>query len=154
MFINMEFLVIFGAPWNKRGRWVLSGTGVSGCKSKDLLPHLTLCDFQGSNDQVIEEVNSYVSCWISKVASTRIKDGEQIHITWAGVERRGALHVGQPNRRKSPQVRWQHAARSHRWTVSVTRAAVASSSLAGRGPIFMKTSLSQSLPTCECAQAV
>ena len=70
MFINMEFLVIFGAPWNKRGRWVLSGTGVSGCKSKDLLPLLTLCDFQGSNDQVIEEVNSYVSCWISKVAST------------------------------------------------------------------------------------
>ena len=49
---------------------MLSGTGVSGCKSKDLLPLLTLCDFQGSNDQVIEEVNSYVSCWISKVAST------------------------------------------------------------------------------------
>jgi hypothetical protein len=67
----MEFLAILGDTWNKQGRWVLSGTGVSGCKSKDLLPLLTLCDYQGSNDKVIEEVNSYVSCWISKVASTR-----------------------------------------------------------------------------------
>jgi hypothetical protein len=67
----MEFLVIFGAPWNKQGRWLLSGTGVSGCKSKDLLPLLTFCDFQGSHDQVIEEVHSYVSCWLAKVASTR-----------------------------------------------------------------------------------
>jgi hypothetical protein len=78
VFINMEFLVIFGAPWNKPGRWVLSGTGVSGCKSKDLLPLLTLCDFQGSKDQVIEEVNSYVSCWISKVASTAMTREERI----------------------------------------------------------------------------
>jgi hypothetical protein len=72
VFIKMEFLVIFGAPWNKQGRWMLSGTGVSGCKSKDLLPLLTLYDFQRSNDQVIEEVHSYVSCWLAKVASTRV----------------------------------------------------------------------------------
>jgi hypothetical protein len=71
VFNKMEFLVIFGAPWNKQGRWMLSGTGVSGCKSKDLLPLLTLYDFQRSNDQVIEEVHSYVSCWLAKVASTR-----------------------------------------------------------------------------------
>ncbi len=49
-----------------------------------------------------------------KVMRVRIddggKDGEQIHITWAIVERRVALHAGQQNRRVSPQVRYQHAA--------------------------------------------
>jgi hypothetical protein len=39
-------------------------------KSKYLLPILTSCDYQGSNDKVIEEVNSSISCWISFVAST------------------------------------------------------------------------------------
>jgi hypothetical protein len=46
------------------------GTGVSGFKSQDLLPPLTSCVYQGSHDKVIEEVNSSVSCWIAKVAST------------------------------------------------------------------------------------
>jgi len=56
VFITMHMLVIFGAPWNTSGRWMLSGTRESGCKNKDLLPLLTSCDFQGSHDQVIEEV--------------------------------------------------------------------------------------------------
>ena len=71
MFITREFLVIFGAPWNKQGRWGLSGTGVSGCKSKDVHLLLTSCDYQVSHDKVIEEGNSYFSRWISDVASTR-----------------------------------------------------------------------------------
>jgi hypothetical protein len=72
VFINREFLVISGDTWNKQGRWELSGTGVSGCKSKDLLPLLTSCDYQGSPDKVIEEINYIFSCWISYVASTGI----------------------------------------------------------------------------------
>ena len=56
MFITRHILVIFGAPWNTQGRWMLSGTGGSGCKNKDILPILTSCDFQGSHDQIIEEV--------------------------------------------------------------------------------------------------
>jgi hypothetical protein len=35
---------------------MLSGTGGSGGKNKDILPILTSCDFQGSHAQVIEEV--------------------------------------------------------------------------------------------------
>ncbi len=61
----MQLLVIFGAPWTKQGTWVLSGTGGSGCKNKDILPILTSCDFQGSHDKVIEEVNLHFSRWIS-----------------------------------------------------------------------------------------
>ena len=38
---------------------MLSGTGDSGCKNKDILPILTSCDFQGSHDKVIEEVNLF-----------------------------------------------------------------------------------------------
>ncbi len=60
MIINMQILVIFGAPWNKQGRWMLSGTGVSGFKRTDFLPILTSCDSQGSNDNVIEEVKPII----------------------------------------------------------------------------------------------
>jgi hypothetical protein len=56
VFITRHMLVICGAPWNTQGRWMLSGTGGSGCKNKDILPILTSCDFQGSHDQIIEEV--------------------------------------------------------------------------------------------------
>jgi hypothetical protein len=66
----MQLLVIFSAPWNKQGRWMLSGTEVSGCKSKDVHLLLTSCDYQVSHDKVIEEGNSYFSRWISDVAST------------------------------------------------------------------------------------
>jgi len=52
---------------------MLDGSGVSGFKSKDILPILTSCEYQGSNDKVIVEGNSDVSCWISKVASTRVR---------------------------------------------------------------------------------
>jgi len=31
VFITMELLVNFGAPWTKQGTWMLSGTGGSGC---------------------------------------------------------------------------------------------------------------------------
>jgi hypothetical protein len=44
---------------------MLSGTGGAGCKNKDLLPLLTSCDFQGSHDQIIEEVNLHFSRWMS-----------------------------------------------------------------------------------------
>jgi hypothetical protein len=60
MIINMQILVIFGAPWNKQGRWMLSGTGVSGFKRTDFLPILTSCDSQGSHDNVIEEVKPII----------------------------------------------------------------------------------------------
>jgi hypothetical protein len=59
-----------------------------------------------------------------------VKDGEQVRISWAGVERRIALHAGQQNRRESPRVRCQLGARSRRFMVSVTSAAVTSSSQA------------------------
>ena len=49
---------------------MLDGTGVSGCKSQDLLPLSTSCDYLGLNDQVIEELNMPFSRWLSKVAST------------------------------------------------------------------------------------
>jgi hypothetical protein len=68
--ITKQLLVIFGAPWTKQGRWMLSGTEVSGCKGMDILPFLSSCEYQGSNDKIIEEVNSYFSRWISDVAST------------------------------------------------------------------------------------
>jgi len=54
------------------GRWMLSGTGVFGCKSKDILLLLTSYEYQGSHDKIIEEVNSYFSHWISYVASTSV----------------------------------------------------------------------------------
>src|SRR5262252_5912869 len=79
LYINMQFLVNFRAPWNKQGRCMLSGTGGSGFKSKDLLPILTSCDYQGLNDQVIEEVNSSISCWISFVASTAMLENSEPH---------------------------------------------------------------------------
>jgi hypothetical protein len=61
----MQLLVIFGAPWTKQGTWMLSGTEGSGRKNKNILLILTSCDFQGSHDQVIEEVNLHFSRWIS-----------------------------------------------------------------------------------------
>jgi len=61
---------MFGAPWNKKGRWMISGAEVSCCKNKDILLLLTSNDFQGSHDQVFEEGNLHFSRWISKVAST------------------------------------------------------------------------------------
>jgi len=70
MFITMRSLLFFCSPWNKPGRWMLDGTGVSGFKNKDLLPLLTSCDSQGLNDQVIEEGNVPFSRWIAQVAST------------------------------------------------------------------------------------
>src|SRR5258706_15606015 len=70
MFITMQLLVIFGARWTKHGPWMLSGTGGSGCKSKDILPILTSGNYRGSHDQIIEDVNLHFSCWISQVAST------------------------------------------------------------------------------------
>ncbi|SRR5258708_990288 len=66
----MHILVIFGAPWNKQSPWILSGTEVSGCKGKDILPFLASSDSQGPHDQIIEELNSHFSRWISDVAST------------------------------------------------------------------------------------
>src|SRR5690242_3240238 len=51
-------------------QWMLSGTGVSGYKSKDILPILTSCENRGSHDKIIEEVNYHFSRWISYVAST------------------------------------------------------------------------------------
>ena len=57
---------------------MLDGTGGSGFKSKDLLPILPSCDYQGSNDKVIEEVDSSISCWISFVASTGHPDGDRL----------------------------------------------------------------------------
>jgi hypothetical protein len=51
---------------------MLSGTGSSGCKNEDLLPLLTLCDFQGAHNRVIEEGNVHFSRWMSEVASTGI----------------------------------------------------------------------------------
>jgi hypothetical protein len=50
----------------------LSFPVLGGLQSKDLLLLLTSNDYQGSPDQVIEEGNSSVSCWISKVASTTV----------------------------------------------------------------------------------
>ncbi len=66
----MHILVIFGAPWNKQSPWILSGTEVSGCKGKDILPFFASSDSQGPHDQIIEELNSHFSRWISDVAST------------------------------------------------------------------------------------
>src|SRR5215831_2712183 len=60
MFISMQILVIFRAPWNKQGRWMLSGTGVSGFKRTDFLSILTSSDYRRPHDKVIEEVNSYL----------------------------------------------------------------------------------------------
>jgi len=40
---------------------MLSGTGSSGCKNKNILPILTSCDNQGSHDQVIKEGNLHFS---------------------------------------------------------------------------------------------
>jgi hypothetical protein len=41
--------------------WTLSGTEVSGCKGKDILPFLASSDSQGPHDQIIEELNSHFS---------------------------------------------------------------------------------------------
>src|SRR5207247_10945262 len=71
--INIPLLVMFGAPWNKQGRWMHSGTEVSGCKNKDIHFLLTSCAYQGSHNQVIEEGNLHFSRWISNVASTGCK---------------------------------------------------------------------------------
>jgi transposase len=49
---------------------MLSGTELSGCKGKDMLPFLASGDYQGSHDKTIEEVTSHFSRWISDVAST------------------------------------------------------------------------------------
>jgi len=49
---------------------MLSGTELSGCKGKDMLPFLASGDYQGSHDQIIVEVTSHISRWISDVAST------------------------------------------------------------------------------------
>ena len=57
VFITMPSLLIFRSLWNTQGKWMLDSTGVSGFKSKDLLPLLISCDFQGSKDQGIEEGN-------------------------------------------------------------------------------------------------
>ena|SRR5215831_8099897 len=56
--------------WTKQGTWMLSGAGSSGCKNTILLTLLTSCDFQGSHDNVIDELNLYCSRWLSEVAST------------------------------------------------------------------------------------
>jgi hypothetical protein len=64
---------MFGAVWTKQGTWMLFGTESSGCKNKILLPLLTSGDFQGSHDQVIDELNLHYSRWISDVASTPVE---------------------------------------------------------------------------------
>jgi hypothetical protein len=57
MLITMQSLLIFRSLWNTQSKGIFDGTGVSGFKSKDLLPLLTSCDYQGSKDQGIEEGN-------------------------------------------------------------------------------------------------
>jgi len=54
MFINMQSLLIFRSPWNTQSKWMLDGTGVSGFKSKDILPLLTSCDYQGSKERELK----------------------------------------------------------------------------------------------------
>ena len=54
MFMTMQSPVIFRVPWNKQGRWMLDGTDVFGFKSKDILPLLTSCDYQGSKDREVK----------------------------------------------------------------------------------------------------
>jgi hypothetical protein len=53
-------------------QWMHFGTGVSGYKSKDILPILTSCEHRESHDKIIEEVNRLFSRWISYVASTLV----------------------------------------------------------------------------------
>ena len=72
MFITMHMLVIFRSLWNTQSKGILDGTGVSGFKSKYLLPLLISCDHQRLNDEVIEEGNLPLSRWIAKVASTEV----------------------------------------------------------------------------------
>jgi hypothetical protein len=68
--ITKQLLYIFGATLTKQGEWMLTDTGVSGYKSKDILPILTSYEYRWSHDKIIEEVNYHSSRWISYVAST------------------------------------------------------------------------------------
>jgi len=50
----MQSLLIFRSLWNTQSKWMLDGTGISGFKSKDILPLLTSCDYQGSKDREVK----------------------------------------------------------------------------------------------------
>jgi hypothetical protein len=77
--ITKQLLVIFGATLTMQGKWMLSDTGVSGYKSKDILPILTSCEYRWSHDKIIEEVNYHFSRRIPYVASTGLPSQRQKH---------------------------------------------------------------------------
>jgi len=62
---------------------------------------MCVCVDDGGNDVFPIRLDKTIS---------RVKDGEQVYITWLGVGRRGALHAGQPNRSESLLARCQHDA--------------------------------------------